>query len=103
MMESYGIFPADHELLKYSFPFAAFNGGWYVFPTRGQPFSSSLEAPIIGVLQGIDIYYFSIETMVSTCIDWVSHEKYGADSSLPGDVERKIWQKHNPGVFGLGN
>ena len=101
MMASYGIYPADHELLKYSFPFAAFNGGWYVLPTKGQPFSSTLKAPVIGVLQGIDIYYFSMERMVSTCIDWVIHEKYGRESSLPGDVEHEIWQKHNPGIFGL--
>jgi len=101
MMDSYGIYPEDHELLKYSFPFASFNGGWYVFPTQGQPFSATLKAPIVGVLQGIDIYYFSIETMVQTCIDWVSHDKYDADSSMPDKIEREIWQKHNPGIFGL--
>ena len=102
MMESYGIYPEDHELLKYSFPFAAFDGSWYVFPTKGQPFSSSLKAPIINVLEGIEVYYFSIETMVLTCLDWVGHEKYDADGSLPENVEREIWQKHNPGVFGPG-
>lgn len=99
MMQSYGSLPDDHEMLKYSFPFASFNGGWYVIPTRGQPFSSALKAPVICVLQGIDIYYFSIEAMVSTCIDWVKHDKYGLDSTLPPDVEMNIWRKHNPGIF----
>ena len=102
MMESYGSYPQDHELLKYSFPFAAFNGGWYVFPTKGQPFSSSLKAPIISVLEGIDIFFFSIESMVLTCLDWVSHEKYDADYTLPEDIEMKIWRKHNPGIFEHG-
>jgi len=99
MMESYGVYPENHELLKYSFPFASFNGGWYVFPTKGQPFSSNLKAPIISVLQGIDIHFFSMEKMASTCIDWVNHEKYGADYSLPEDTEMNIWHKHNPGIF----
>jgi len=99
MMESYGVYPEDHELLKYSFPFASFNGGWYVFPTNGQPFSSNLKAPIISVFQGIDIFFFSIEKMVSTCIEWVISEKYNSDHSLPEDIEMNIWRKHNPGIF----
>jgi hypothetical protein len=103
MMESYGIYPENHELLKHSFPFASFNGGWYVFPTKGQPFSSNLKVPIISVFQDIAIYFFSIEKMVSTCIDWVRHEKYGSDNdSIPEDIEKDIWRKHNPGIFKNG-
>jgi hypothetical protein len=102
MMETYGAYPEDHELLKFSFPFAAFNGGYYVLPTKGQPFSTNLKSPIVSVLQGIDIHYYSMELMVSTCIDWVSHDKYQADHSLPEDIEMEIWEKHNPGIFGHG-
>ena len=103
MMASYGIYQETRELLQYSFPFAAFNGGWYVLPTRGQPYSASLAAPVIGVLEGIDIYYFSIETRVATCVDWVGHDSYAAGVSLPESVEMSIWQKHNPGIFGYGS
>jgi len=99
MMESYGSYPKNHELLKFSFPIASFNGGWYVLPTNGQPYSSKLTTPIISVFQGIDIYYFSIEQMVKTCIDWVNHDKYRDDYTLPDDIESAIWQKHNPGIF----
>ena len=99
MMDSYGTIPEDHELLKYSFPFASFNGGCYVLPTQGQPFSSALSLPIISVLEGIDILFYSIESMVSTCIEWVKHPQYDEDYSLPKEIEIEIWQKHNPGIF----
>ena len=99
MMDSYGSYPEDHELLKYSFPFASFNGGWYILPTKGQSFSTNLKAPIISVMQGIDIHYFSIEQMVRTCIEWVQHEEYGEDYTLPEEIEIQIWQKYNQGIF----
>ncbi|MEP5763300.1 MAG: hypothetical protein ABJ308_01835 [Halieaceae bacterium] len=98
MMESYGTNPEDHELLKYSFPFASFNGGWYVLPTRGHPFTSSLSSPVISVFQGIDLYFYSIETMVNTCIEWVSHPEY-EEGQPPREIELEIWEKHNPGIF----
>ncbi len=101
MMSSYGSFAADHELLKYSFPFAAFNGAWYVIPTGKHPFGKSLPRPIISVYEGIDVYFYSIETMVATCLDWVSHPSYTKDGTLPREVEMAIWNRHNPGVFDI--
>ena len=99
IMATYGLFPQDRELLKYSFPFAEFNGGWYILPTRGLAPGTQLKAPVISVLEGVVIYYYSIEAMVQTCIDWVNHELYSAESSLPDTVEIEIWRKHNPGIF----
>jgi len=99
MMKSYGSYPEDRELLKYSFPFASFSGGWYVIPTKGQPFSKTLRAPVISVFQDIAIYYFSIELMVKTCIEWVESDKYNEDDIFPEELESSIWQKHNPGIF----
>ena len=102
IMTSYGLDPIDHLLLKYSFPFAAFNGAWYVIPTRKHPFGKGLERPVISVFQGIDVFFYSVETMVNTCIDWVSHKKYAQNGSLPRDVEMAIWRKHNPSIFQAG-
>lgn len=99
MMDSYGRDPEYHELLKHSFPFASFNGGWYVLPTRGQPFSPVLTAPIISVMEGIDIHFFSIETMVRTCIDWVRAGAYDPENPMPRELELQIWRRHNPGIF----
>lgn len=99
MMSSYGLIPGDRGLLKYSFPFAAFNGGWYVLPTGGHPFNASLKYPVISVFEGVDVFFYSLEQMVNTCVDWVSHPDYSDDYSLPSEVELQIWRKHNPGIF----
>lgn len=99
MMASYGTNPDDHKMLKYSFPIASFNGGWYVMPMKSHSFNPSLKRPVISVMEGIDVYFYTIESMVATCVDWVNHPKYDDDYSLPNDLEMKIWQKHNPGIF----
>ena len=103
MMASYGLNPLDRGLLKFSFPFASFNGGWYVLPTRGHPFNTSLVCPVICVLEGIDVYFYSLQTMVDTCVDWVIHPAYTEDGSLPRDIELEIWRRHNPGIFVYGS
>jgi len=102
MMESYGSELSDQAWLKYAFPFAAFNGSWYVLPTRGHPFASNLRYPIISVFEGVDVYYYSIESMLQTCVDWVNHPSYSKDFTLPRDIEMSIWKKYNPGIFENG-
>ena len=99
IMQSYGRYPKDHETLKYSFPFAAFNGGWMVLPCDGHTLYRAYKRPVIFVLQGIDIYFYSIELMVRTCIDWVRAGK-SEDGVIrfSEDLEMKIWQQHNPGI-----
>ncbi len=99
MMETYGSNPEDHELLKYSFPFASFDGSFYVLPSKGHLFNPNLDKPVICVFQGIDVFFYSIETMISTCIDWVNNRKYENDGSLPEKIEMDIWKKNNPGIF----
>lgn len=99
MMASYGQIPEFHEQLKTSFPFAAFNGGWLVIPTIPYSFDKELAHPIVSVMEGIDVFFYSIEKMVETCIDWVSHPSYVGDGTLPEAVELEIWRKHNPGIF----
>jgi hypothetical protein len=99
MMASYGQTPEFHEMLKTCFPFAAFNGGWLVIPTMPHNFDRALSRPIVSVMEGIDVFFYSIEKMVETCIDWVSNPAYTGDGTLPENVEHEIWRKHNPGVF----
>ena len=99
MMESYGTFPENHDMLKYSFPIASFNGSWYVLPTRSHNLDANLAKPIISVHEGIDIYFYSIEKMVQTCVEWVQHENYSPEGLYPEDIEMEIWKKHNPGIF----
>ncbi|MDO6545561.1 hypothetical protein [Photobacterium sanguinicancri] len=99
MMESYGKYQPDHDMLKYSFPIAAFNGGWYVIPTRRHNLNSVLKRPVISVHQDIDIYFYTIEKMVETCAEWVEHDNYSPDGLYPESVEMQIWRKHNPAIF----
>jgi hypothetical protein len=101
MMASYGKpeFAVPQIDLATCFPFAGFNGGWYVFPCAGQRFDKRLAFPIVSVFQGVDIFYYSLESMVETCVDWVSH---AGDQPGLKDTEGKgleIWRKHNPGIF----
>src|SRR5687767_6825379 len=52
--------------------------------------------------QGITMYYHSIRSMLETCIAWVREPRWTKDSDLGlhPDVEREIWGRHNPGIFG---
>lgn len=98
-MDSYGSYEQDHQMLKHAFPIASFNGGWYVIPTRDHNLPSILKKPIISVHEGIDIYFYSIEKMVDTCVEWVEHNKYASHGLYPESIELEIWRKHNPGIF----
>ena len=99
MMASYGTYEPDHQMLKHAFPIASFNGAWYVIPTKGHNLASSLKRPIISVHEGIDIYFYSIEKMVETCVEWVEHNKYSSSGLNQESIEMEIWRKHNPGIF----
>ena len=101
MMASYGTFPDFYELLASSFPFAAFNGGWLVLPCKRQTLDKRLQRPVISVFQGIDVYFYSLQLMVDTCVDWVSHPLYDPKEAagFPEALEMEIWRRHNPGIF----
>ena len=103
MMESYGVYNTleeDGVVLNGCFPFAAFNGGWFVIPSSNHKWESKYKEPVICVLQGITLYYYSVEQMLKTCIECVRHPTWSTDESdLDEDVELLIWRKHNPGIF----
>lgn len=98
MMQTYGANPADAPLLRISFPFAAYNGGWLVMPCATQSLEPRLQRPIISVMQGVSVHYYSVETLLATVIDWVRHPKFDG-YGLPSSIELEIWQRHNPGIF----
>lgn len=98
MMSGYGVNPADGPLVRIAFPFAAYEGGWLVMPCAEQTVEPRLPRPIINVMEGIAVHYYSIELMVETAIEWVSHPAYDGHG-LPQDEEMRIWRKHNPGIF----
>lgn len=106
-----GIFlPADRIVDEYSriqrvdlratIPISAFEGAWYVVACGAHLYGSSFDHPVVHVHQGIDMYFHSTESMLRTCIDWVSSPYWENLSSLPEDFEMAVWRRHNPGVFG---
>ncbi len=103
MVSTYGVdntLEDDGVILKTSFPFAAFNGGWYVVPSEKHNMSVPSRYPVICVFQGIDWYFASIEKMLDTCHEWVTHDGYNyEEGGLDEDNERCVWRKHSPGVF----
>jgi len=103
MISSYGVdntMELDGVLLRSSFPFAAFNGGWYVVPAEEHRLNVDSTFPVVCVLQGIDWYFHSVEKMLDTCNEWVRCDGYEyGDGSLDEEREKRIWIKHNPGVF----
>ncbi len=100
MMASYGTNPQDHEFLKHSFPFAAFNGGWLVLPCKARHPNDPSQRSVVSVMQGVTVFFYSMELMVETCLDWVSNAAYAGNDHLPRAIELEIWKKHNPGIFG---
>jgi hypothetical protein len=100
MMEIYGVDSSieQHKVdLATCFPFASYECGWYVLPCGEQLLGQIYPNPVISVFQGIDLYYYSVELMLDTCIAWVSHPDYEPYHHLRDESE--IWREHNPGIF----
>jgi len=91
--------PYGFELAE-AFPFATHLGSSYVIVCGPHELAGPHPHPIVSVFQGVDLYFHSLETMLRTCLDWVRHPSWEAASTLPDEVEREVWQRHNPGVFG---
>jgi hypothetical protein len=43
--------------------------------------------------------FYAIETMVDTCIEWVSNPLWSTERGIPYEEELRIWRTHNPGIF----
>lgn len=103
MNQFYGVentIETDGVLLKDCFPFAAFNGGWFVIPASNNKWSTKFDEPVICIFQGISQYYHSINKMVKTSIECVQHPSWSTEEPDIGeDEEMVIWKKHNPGIF----
>lgn len=83
--------------LRHCFPFASFEGSYYVlvcYPMENK------DRPIFSVFEGVEQYFNSFSSLLSTCIVWCQQgvkREYGIE--LSQDLELKIWKQYNPGVF----
>lgn len=78
-------------------PIAEFMGARYVVACGEQRLTARSRHPVISVFQGISVFFYSIGSMIDTCIDWVEQPDYEPFREAPN--ERAIWLRHNPGVF----
>jgi hypothetical protein len=100
LMASYGTDPRRHELLKHSFPFAAFDAGWLVLTCRERFPGSPGERSVVSVFQGVMPMFHSMDSMVETCIEWVDNT--GVLAGLPfigKHLEDEILERFNPGIL----
>jgi hypothetical protein len=101
IMDGYGIL--DNIEYRRMFPFAAFEGSCLYLSYPGQAMCPHVELPIIATGEGVLAPYFtSVESMLTTVEEWFSvgqHSDYGCE--VEAELEREIWQKHNPEVYGL--
>jgi len=102
IMSSYGTQPSLHDLLKHSFPFAAFDAGWLVLTCNERFPGSPYEHSVISVFQNVMLMFYSMDSMVETCIGWVNN--IGVLAGLPfigKSLEDEILERFNPGILAL--
>jgi hypothetical protein len=90
---------SDQVDLKTCFPIARFEGAWYVVACGGHLHGQDMQHPVISVFQGVDLFFYSLENMLRTCISWVSHPAWKQHEGVPQGVEMEIWRKHNADIF----
>jgi hypothetical protein len=106
IQKSYGVnstLEMDRVDLRAVIPVSSFEGAWDVVACGTHLHGSNLKYPVVHVHQGISMYFHSVESMLQTCLDWVSSPYWENLSTLPEKVEMEIWRRHNPGVFTNGD
>lgn len=81
------------------FPVAEFEGATLVVPCDAPPGGDAQLRPVVSVFEGIEVFFYSVERMVETCLDWVRHPAFDPRAGLPRPAELEIWRRHNPGIF----
>lgn len=87
--------------LKTCFPFATYNQEWYVLPCAEQKLNTEYKMPVIEVFHDIKVYFYSLESMLDTCIEWVN--QFGYETASNVSDEMIAWKKYNPGIDLHGN
>jgi hypothetical protein len=82
------------------FPFASFEGAYYVLTAEPDAFDPRYERPVVSLFEDEGVYFLSLSRMLDTAIDWIEQGVHKpAGGSVEMEREMAIWQKHNPGVF----
>lgn len=81
------------------FPIAESEGATLVVPCDAPPAGDAQLRPVVSVFEGIQVFFYSVERMVETCVDWVRHPDFDPRTGLAQSAELEIWRRHNPGIF----
>jgi len=81
-------------------PIAAFEGFYYVVPGGDGLSGLPVTHPVISIGEGEDVYFLTVESMIETCIEWISDPSLDKET-LSAENEEDAWERHNPGVFEL--
>ncbi len=83
-----------------AFPFAAFEGSFYVLPIEPHSADPRYERPVVSVFEGVDVYFLSLSRMLDTVIDWFEQDvRKPVGGVVQAEREMAVWRQHNPGVF----
>ena len=81
------------------FPFASYEGSFWVLPTRAWAHHPLLERPVISVFEGVDVFFYSFATMLDTVTEWIVRDVWRPDGAVDQEAELEIWRRHNPGIL----
>ncbi len=86
--------------LRTSFPIAQIQGVWLVVACGEHLYGNDKTDVVVSVYHDIELYFYSVESMLKTCLAWVSHPAWNENAYelLPDGIERDIWQRFNPGI-----
>ena len=102
MISTYGVdstLKKDGVEIGTCFPFASYIGSWYVFPCGAQSIRPEHPGAVVNVFQGFSLLYYSVSSMLETCIGWTQDPGFTEQNWRWQHVEQDIWEKHNPGIF----
>jgi hypothetical protein len=90
---------SDNVDLKKCLPISQREAMWHVVSCGKHLYGPDKQSPVVSVYHGVDLYFHSVESMLKTCIDWVSHPDWNEYDLVPEGIEMEIWRRHNPGIF----
>ena len=101
IMNSYGTQPRLHELLKHSFPFASFDAGYLVLTCKQRYPGSPSEHAVVSIFQNVNLMFYSMESMVETCLTWASDTASPWWFPFGGSSDDAVLERFNPGILEL--
>lgn len=81
-------------------PIAEFEGQYFAVATSPDNITAAHPNPVVSLGEDMCIYFYSVSSMLDTCLEWVRDPAYSVESPVPED-EMIAWEKYNPGVFNI--